>query len=469
MLNFINREPNICLSADQSDHAIPISLIPADELDGWLDEIDPAQSAWVAANQFNASKGSVLAIADIQGNLNMIAAGAGNGDLSPWDFSKIASALPDGEYYFQTPMNNHQANMAAFGWAMANYKFDHYQKEKKDKNSVLCVPDNCDIDLVNSMVRGTSLVRDLVNTPTCDMGPTELADVSKQLADSYNASYEVIVGDELLQKGYRTIHTVGRAAEKEPRLMDITWGREDAPKVTLVGKGVCFDTGGLDIKPSNAMLTMKKDMGGAAHVMGLAQMIMDSNLDVRLRVLIPAVENNISGNAFRPGDIIKSYKGTTIEVGNTDAEGRLILCDALTLACEEKPDVIIDFATLTGAARVALGADVPPYFTNDDDIRNEFMIYGDKEYDPLWPLPLHKPYKKLLNSPIADTNNVASTGFGGAITAALFLEDFIENGISWVHLDVYAWNAAASSGKPKGGEAMGIRAVYGYLANRFNG
>ncbi|MBT6330964.1 MAG: leucyl aminopeptidase family protein, partial [Kordiimonadaceae bacterium] len=274
-------------------------------------------------------------------------------------------------------------------------------------------------------------------------------------------------GQELLKKGYNTIHTVGRAAEKEPRLIDMIWGNEKSPKVTLVGKGVCFDTGGLDIKPSGSMLIMKKDMGGAAHVLGLGQMIMESGLDIRLRILIPAVENNIAGNAFRPGDIIKSYKGTTIEVGNTDAEGRLVLCDALALASEENPDLMMDFATLTGAARVAMGTDVPPYFTDDKNLSDGLMKHSTLEHDPLWPMPLYAPYKKLLASPIADINNVGSTGFGGAITAALFLKDFVGPDIPWVHLDVYAWNVSARPGRPKGGEAMGLRASFDYLSGKY--
>jgi len=303
--------------------------------------------------------------------------------------------------------------------------------------------------------------------PTCDLGPNELEEVAADLAKAFDATISVTTGDDLLTKNLNTIHAVGRAAEKEPRLIDVTWGDEKHAKVTLVGKGVCFDTGGLDIKPSGAMLTMKKDMGGAAHVLGLGQMIMESGLKIRLRILIPAVENNIAGNAFRPGDIITSYEGTTIEVGNTDAEGRLVLCDALALANEEKPDLIIDFATLTGAARVALGADVPPFFTDDEQLNIDLPKYSLAEHDPLWPLPLYAPYKKLLNSTVADLNNVASSGFGGAITAALFLKHFVGNNIPWIHFDVYAWNATTRPGRPKGGEAMGIRAIFEYLTNKY--
>nr|WP_276515141.1 leucyl aminopeptidase family protein [Pseudemcibacter aquimaris] len=350
---------------------------------------------------------------------------------------------------------------------MGHYKFDQYLKEKNDKCAVLIAPENCNFDHISAIINGTNLTRDLVNIPTCDMGPTELADASQELAKEYGAACDITVGDDLLEKGYETIHTVGRAAEKEPRLIDITWGDENDPKITLIGKGVCFDTGGLDIKPSSAMLTMKKDMGGAAHVLGLAQMIMEVGLKIRLRVLIPAVENNISANAFRPGDIIKSYEGTTIEVGNTDAEGRLVLCDAIALASEENPELMIDFATLTGAARVAMGVDVPPYFTDDEELNSKLLEIQHDHHDPLWPLPLYTPYRKMLSSSIADINNVGSSGFGGAITAALFLKHFVGKDIPWIHFDVYAWNASDRPGKPKGGEAMGIRAVFAYLSERF--
>jgi len=467
VLNHINSGDVQSLQPNKVKNAIAITLISTSELESWKETLSKSQANWLEKNQFQAAAGEVLLFSDENGNVQNIAAGRGKEEYDPWLFSKIASTLPKGVYHFETPLDDMDADLAAFGWAMADYKFDHYLKEKKQTKAVLAVPENCDHAYVSSIVRGVSLARDLVNTPTCDMGPPELAEVASNLASLFGAKIDITVGESLLKKGLNTIHTVGRAAEKEPRLIDIRWGDENAPKVTLVGKGVCFDTGGLDIKPSNAMLTMKKDMGGAAHVLGLAQMIMESELDVRLRVLIPAVENNISGNAFRPGDIIKSYKGTTIEVGNTDAEGRLVLCDALALASEEKPEIMMDFATLTGAARVALGTDVPPYFCEDKNLSDEIRRYSIDEHDPLWPLPLYKPYKKLLASNVADMNNVGSTGFGGAITAALFLQHFVGDDIPWIHFDVYAWNAGARTGRPKGGEAMGIRAVFQYLCDKY--
>jgi len=447
--------------------SIPVTLVDNRKLDHWKNKLDRKQQSWVNVNTFEGNIGEVLIFSTDEGGIDHIVAGKGSSDFSPWLFSKIAETLPEGTYHLEENLSEHEANFAAFGWAMADYKYDHYLKDKNPKSVILIVNDNCNLARVSSWVRGTILARDLVNTPTCDMGPDELAIVSKQLAQQFKAKIEITIGKDLLIKGYNTIHTVGRAAEKEPRLIDMKWGNEKAPKITLVGKGVCFDTGGLDIKPSGAMITMKKDMGGAAHVLGLGQMIMESGLDIRLRILIPAVENNIAGNAFRPGDIIKSYKGTTIEIGNTDAEGRLVLCDALALASEEDPDLIIDFATLTGAARVALGTEVSPYFTNNPTLSAELLKLSENEYDPLWPLPLYLPYEKLLNSTLADINNVGSTGFGGAITAALFLKSFVNKNIPWVHLDVYAWNASASAGKPQGGEAMGIRTVFEYLVKKY--
>jgi len=467
VLTQINTDEIKCLQTEKPENAVAINLISNDHLDEWQAHLPAEQLNWCRKHNFKAKSGELIFFSEADGNFRSIAAGTGSEPYDPWLFSKIAENLPDGNYYIENELSSHDSDYAVFGWAMAHYNFDYYLKDKNNKNVVLSVPKNCNFNLVSSIIKGTTLTRDLVNIPTCDMGPSELEKVAKNLSDLFGASFKVTTGDALLKSGFNTIHTVGRAAEKEPRLIDFKWGDEKAPKLTLIGKGVCFDTGGLDIKPSSVMLIMKKDMGGAAHVLGLARIIMENKLPVRLRVLIPAVENNIAGNAFRPGDIIKSYKGTTIEVGNTDAEGRLVLCDALALACEESPDLVIDFATLTGAARVALGADVPPFFCDDKEISAALLKFSEKEHDPLWPLPLHSPYKKLLHSSIADINNVANTGFAGAITAALFLKEFVREDIPWVHLDVYAWNASTRPGKPVGGEAMGLRTVYNFLTNRY--
>ena len=467
MFNHVKCEDVKYIKSGSHRNAAAIHLVKKKDLSGWLKTLNKEQKAWQKLNNFEAKTEEILVFSTSSGTIEMVALGLGSNEIDPWIIAKLTGYLPNGKYYIDNVLEDQEVNLAAFGWAIAQYSFDHYLKDKKKNNKILFVPKNCDLNHVNSQVRGTTLVRDLVNMPTCDLGPIELEDVAADLAKAFGARISVTTGDNLLTKNLNTIHTVGRAAEKAPRLIDMTWGDDTHAKVTLVGKGVCFDTGGLDIKPSGAMLTMKKDMGGAAHVLGLGQMIMESDLNICLRILIPAVENNIAGNAFRPGDIITSYEGTTIEVGNTDAEGRLVLCDALALASEEKPDLIIDFATLTGAARVALGADVPPFFTDDEQLNMELPKYSLEEHDPLWPLPLYEPYKKLLSSTVADLNNVASSGFGGAITAALFLKHFVGDNIPWIHFDVYAWNATTRPGRPKGGEAMGIRAIFEYLANKY--
>ncbi len=312
-----------------------------------------------------------------------------------------------------------------------------------------------------------SLVRDLVNTPTEHMGPSELADAVMLEADRFGAEVVCVAGDELLTENFPAIHAVGRASHRKPRLLELNWGNEDAPVLALVGKGVCFDTGGLDLKPAAGMLLMKKDMGGAAHALALARLVMENNLPVRLKLLIPAVENAVAGNAYRPGDVIPSRKGLSIEIGNTDAEGRVVLSDALAYACESLPDLVIDFATLTGAARIALGADLPPLFSNRDEVAEGIQQAGDESEDPLWTMPLYQPYRKLIESPIADINNAGKSSFGGCITAALFLEHFVDPAISWVHIDTFAWNQSDRPGRPQGGEALGLRAVFRYLQTRY--
>jgi leucyl aminopeptidase len=317
------------------------------------------------------------------------------------------------------------------------------------------------------MYGAQSLVRDLVNTPTEDMGPSELADAVIHAADQLGASASVIKGDDLLTENYPAVHAVGRAASRPPRMISLTWGEKDHPVLALVGKGVCFDSGGLDIKPASGMKLMKKDMGGAAHALALARLVIQYELPVRLLLLIPAVENSIAGNAYRPGDVVETRKGLTVEIGNTDAEGRVILADGLTRSCEEKPDLIIDFATLTGAARVALGTDLPPVFSNHLEIAQAITAAGERVEDPMWTMPLYQPYRTLLKSEIADLNNIASTGYGGCITAALFLEHFVEPDVPWVHIDTFAWNQTARPGRPVGGEALGLRSVFNYLRERY--
>jgi leucyl aminopeptidase len=351
---------------------------------------------------------------------------------------------------------------------LGGYAFTRYGK-KPGRAIGLAAPEGADIAAVRRGADAVFLVRDLVNTPTNDMGPDDLEQAVRTLAARHKATVSVIVGDDLLSRNFPMIHAVGRASAVAPRLIDMAWGRKAAPKVTLVGKGVCFDTGGLDIKPSSGMLLMKKDMGGAANVLGLAAMIMGARLDLRLRVLIPAVENSISANAFRPGDVLRSRKGITVEIGNTDAEGRLILADALVLADEEKPSLLIDMATLTGAARVALGPELPPFYTDDDALAAEISAASAAVEDPLWRMPLWKPYDAKLASKVADVNNVTTDGFAGSITAALFLKRFVEKTSSWVHFDIFAWNPSERPATPVGGEAQGIRALERAIAKRFAG
>jgi leucyl aminopeptidase len=385
------------------------------------------------------------------------------GDIKdPFLPGRLAQLLPDGVYRFAS--EPHDARLAALAFALGLYRFTRYRKAEARKIN-LDLPQSLDRDDLDRVVEAVTLARDLINTPANDMGPAELEEAARSLAARHGAAIKAIVGDDLLAQNFPLIHAVGRAAAGAPRLIDMTWGDAGHPRVTLVGKGVCFDTGGLDIKPDSSMLNMKKDMGGAATALALAHMIMARGLKVRLRALIPAVENSIAGGSFRPRDIYTSRKGITVEIGNTDAEGRLVLADALALADEEKPELIADFATLTGAARVALGPDVPPFFTDDDALADELMTSAAAENDPLWRLPLWRPYEAMLESKVADTNNVGG-GQGGAITAALFMRKFVTVK-SWLHFDVFAWTPSAKPGRPEGGECQAARALYAMLAARY--
>jgi len=377
---------------------------------------------------------------------------------------RLADLLPAGAYRFANAP--HDARLAALAFALASYRFARYRSAEA-KQVRLELPDGVDGADLSRIAEGVSLARDLINTPANDLGPAELEEATRALAARHGASVRTVVGDDLIKQNFPLIHAVGRAADRAPRLIDFAWGDASHPRVTLVGKGVTFDTGGLDIKPESGMRIMKKDMGGAACVLALAHMIMDRGLKLRLRVLIPAVENAISGAAFRPLDIYRSRKGLTVEIGNTDAEGRLILADALALADEEKPELIVDMATLTGAARVALGPELPPFYTEDETLAVEVARCGAGENDPLWRLPLWPPYAAMLDSKVADLNNVSTGGFAGSITAALFLKRFVEAAKSWLHIDVYAWTPAAKPARPEGGECQAARALYALLAARY--
>jgi len=444
-----------------------LSLTPLTEdgLGGWLNRRAKALRDWVREADFTGTPGETLLLPAAGGGVGGVLLGVeGQDDI--WSWSAAVERLPAGRYAAPKSLGAGAATRAALGWALGTYVFDRY-REKVRPSAELVWPARADRAAVLRRPGGVGLVRDLVNTPSADMGPAELAAAARKLAREFKARCGITVGGDLLKKGYPMIHAVGRASDRAPRLIDLTWGRPRDPKVTLVGKGVCFDSGGLDLKGAQGMKQMKKDMGGAAQVLGLARMIMMAGLPVRLRVLIPAVENSVSGNAFRPLDVLKSRKGLTVEIGNTDAEGRLVLADALAEAVSEAPDLVLDFATLTGAARVALGPGLPAMFCNDDALAGELETAGRRDADPVWRMPLFEPYRRTLESKVADLNNIGDMPQGGAITAALFLEAFVASDIPWAHFDVYAWNAASRPGRPEGGEAMAIHAAFEVIENRF--
>lgn len=440
---------------------IPLSLLTIDDYPTWLAKQPKLQQNWLDSTRFPGKGLSI--IPNAEGAIAQVIYVAKTLD-SYWICGDIVNQLPANHYTLDA--SDEQMKTAAFSWVLGAYKFDRYKKNDK-QYPTLVLNNNRIVEQTLHLTRSVAIVRDLVNTPAADMMPQHLGETMVALAHEFDAKITQIVGDELIAQNYPTIHMVGRASENLPRLIDLTWGDENAPKVTLVGKGVCFDSGGLDLKPGAGMRLMKKDMGGAAHVIGLAHQIMASNLPIRLRVLVPAVENAVSANAFRPGDVITTRKGLTVEIDNTDAEGRLVLCDALAEANNDNPELLIDFATLTGAMRIALGTELPGFFSNDDEVAAGLTTAGLKVEDPVWRMPLHQPYFDQTGSDIADLANCGKTPFGGAITAALYLEAFVDEGISWSHFDVMAWNNRQLPGRPVGGEAFGIRAVFEYLAQRF--
>lgn len=382
------------------------------------------------------------------------------------DLSVLGAACTDTETGHTLKPDNIRERFH-ISWALGAYCFDRYLEQTKAEGAQLVIEAHGEREHAQAFAEAIYLTRDLVNTPASDMMPEHLAALMAELSDRFGGRFTQIIGDELLAQNYPTIHAVGRASSHAPRLLELNWGAEDAPLITLVGKGVCFDSGGLNLKPGNSMRLMKKDMGGAAHVLGLAHLIMATNLPIRLRVLVPAVENAVSGDAFRPGDVIRTRKGLSVEIDNTDAEGRLVLCDALADADDDKPELILDFATLTGACRVALGTELPGFFCNDDKTAQELNQASVKVQDPVWQLPLHQPYNAMLSSKVADLVNSAPTGMGGAITAALYLQRFVSDERAWVHFDVMAWNDRAQPGRSIGGEAFGLRASYELLAARY--
>ena len=440
--------------------AIPLILITENDFGDWLPQQAPSTQRWVKSCGFKAKPGTLCLVPDARQQLACVVCGVRAGDI--WALGGLPTHLPSGSYTLSSEQEPDVLERLGLGWLLGAYQFKRY-KEREAFEAWLALPETCDLAHIRRQAEAIALVRDLINTPAENMMPEHLATAASELAERYDAAFTQIVGDELLRQNYPTVHAVGRASTHPPRLLDLRWGDSAHPKVTLVGKGVCFDSGGLDIKPANGMRLMKKDMGGAAHVLGLAQAIMDAALPVRLRVLIPAVENAVSGNAFRPGDVIRTRQGLSVEIDNTDAEGRLILCDALSEAATEKPDLLIDYATLTGAARVAVGTDMPAYFCTERSLAADLLLHSEHEQDPIWQLPLHRPYRDMLDSKIADIANSSSSGYAGAVTAALFLQEFVPAGVPWVHFDLMAWNIRSRPGRPEGGEAMGWRAVYSYL------
>jgi len=426
--------------------------------------LPPGAARWAASHAFSGQRGKLLALPGEDGSLDgyLFGLGAAEG-RSPLLLGTAAAALEPGSYRLSGAFGD--PTLAELGFRLGAYRFDRYRKAREPV--LLDAVDGADSAEVARLADAAYLARDLINTPANDLGPEAFEQEIRAFCSRHKLDIKVIAGDELLKQNFPMIHAVGRAAAEAPRLVEFSWGNAGDPKVTLVGKGVTFDTGGLDIKPSSGMLLMKKDMGGAANVLGLAHAIIDAGLRVRLRVLIPIVENAISGPAFRPGDILRARNGTTVEIGNTDAEGRLILGDALALADEESPELIVDMATLTGAARSALGPDLPPLYATDDTLARDLMAAGAVSDDPLWHMPLWPAYDTMLNSKIADVNNAGSTPFAGSITAALFLKRFVKQAKAWVHLDIYGWAPEAKPGRTFGGTDQGIRAVYGYLKQRY--
>jgi len=459
--------PPCFATPDQIANAVPMVLMNRSDFPAWRDQQTSQVQAWLAAQAFTASGGSFLLIPDSEGKLGMVAVGVNDAN-DVYALSHLPTMLPAQHAYRianASPLKM-EASLALLSWGLGAYKFNRYVETKPVARLCLEAVEN-DSETF-AMLKATTLVRDLINTPTEHMGPEEMEAVAIRIAQAYGATLNIIVGDDLLKQNFPTIHAVGRASHRAPRLIELNWGNEAHPKISIVGKGVCFDTGGLDIKTADGMRNMKKDMGGAAHALGLAQLIMATGLPVRLQMLVPAVENAIGPNAFRPGEVIITRTGLSVEIDNTDAEGRLVLCDGLAYACESSPELLLDFATLTGAARIALGPDLPALFCNDEKLAADYLLAGEQTSDRLWRMPLWRPYLSYLKSNIADLANGGPSRMAGCISAALYLERFVREGMVWSHVDVYSWNDGERPGRPAGGEAQGLRAVYKMLKTRYS-
>jgi leucyl aminopeptidase len=441
----------------------PLHVVQRDDLAAWRAAQSPVVQAWLDAQQFDASAGSVLTWPDTDGGIGGAVIGIGD-PLDPLSYAHAPLALPLGDWQVVGALDQGARNALQLGWGLGCYRFTRYKTASRmPARLVSDAFDDAGFDVLAACAR----VRNLVNTPTEHMGPDELEAVARDIASVHGADITVITGDDLLIQNYPAIHAVGRASHRAPRLIELTWGDAAHPHVAIVGKGVCFDTGGLDIKSATGMRNMKKDMGGSAHAIALAELIMARKLPVRITLLVPAVENSVGPNAFRPGEVIATRKGVSVEIDNTDAEGRLVLCDALARAGELEPELLLDFATLTGAARVALGPDLPALYSNDETLARDWLGAGEHSRDPLWRMPLWRPYLRYLTSGIADLANSSNTTMGGSITAALYLERFVPAGQAWGHVDVYSWNDSDRPGKPTGGEAQGLRATFAMLQARY--
>ncbi len=443
--------------------ACPVHVIASDALDSWLSGQPQRVQAWASAQGFTGACGQALTVPDAEGRIEMALAGYGSAAQRArrrFVLAEAAQKLPAGTYRIASGLPAEDGASEALGWLLTAYRFGRY-KDAKGETAALQAPEALDAAAVESLAAAECLTRDLINTPASDMGPAELQAAAESLAQEFGAKTAVILGEDLLEQNFPLIHTVGRASDRAPRLIDLRWG-STGPKLTLVGKGVCFDTGGLNLKPGNSMALMKKDMGGAANVLGLARMIMDAGLNLQLRVLIPAVENAVSGSAFRPGDVLMSRKGLTVENNNTDAEGRLVLADALALAAEDAPDLLVSMATLTGAARVAVGPDLSPFYTGHEGDAAALTVSAARTADPVWRMPFHEPYESMIEPGIADLDNAPSGGFAGSITAALFLRRFAGD-TRYMHFDIYGWTPSAAPARPKGGALQGARALFAAL------
>jgi leucyl aminopeptidase len=446
--------------AAPTDDAIPLTLVAKESLAKVKETLPDSHAAWLDASGYSAGLGAVLVLPGKDGKIDGAFVGLGDAKARArmrFGTAKARAALPEGTYRLVTDLTGHALDEVALGWLLAGYTFEKYAKHPAPKAGLIA-PDGVDAARLQAIAAGEALTRDLINTPASDMGPADLADAARALADEFGAEIDVIVGDDLIEQNFPMIHAVGRAAARAPRLIDMHWG-ESGPTLTLVGKGVCFDTGGLNLKPGASMGLMKKDMGGAATVLGLARMSMALGLKLQLRVLIPAVENAVSGDAFRPGDILTSRKGLTVEINNTDAEGRLVLADALALGDEDMPDLMVSMATLTGAARVAVGPDLAPFYATDGMDADALRVAAPKVADPVWEMPFWTPYDAMIEPGIADLDNAPKGGFAGSITAALFLKRFVTDTDRYVHFDIFGWQPSAAPARPVGGVGQGARAL----------